>query len=134
MKKIILIVSFIAAFIALLVLFLPKAKPTDVVVMWHTGLYDKNYDLVEKHTSTTSVDYIKSKGGIVRLIKNHQDSADKEGRGLIEIISHSTNADKAIVNYKSYYRKTGATVFFQDTLFLEDKVWKVAPQFVIKAK
>ncbi len=134
MKKIILTVSVIAAFIALLVLSLPKAKPTDVVVMWHTGLYDKNYNLVEKHTSTTSVDYIKNKGGIVRLIKNYQDNADKEGRGLIEIISHSINADKAIVNYKSYYRKTGATVFFQDTLFLEDKVWKVAPQFVIKAK
>lgn len=134
MKKTILIVSVIAAFIALLVLFLPKAKPTDVVVMWHTGLYDENYDLVEKHTSTTSVDYIKNKGGIARLIKNYQDNADKEGRGLIEIISHSINADKAIVNYKSYYRKTGVTVFFQDTLFLEDEIWKVAPQFVIKAK
>ena len=134
MKKTILIVSVIAAFIALLVLFLPKAKPTDVVVMWHTGLYDENYDLVEKHTSTTSIDYIKNKGGIARIIKNYQDNADKEGRGLIEIISHSINADKAIVNYKSYYRKTGVTVFFQDTLFLEDEIWKVAPQFVIKAK
>jgi len=134
MKKTVLIVSVIAAFIALLVLFLPKAKPTDVVVMWHTGLYDENYDLVEKHTSTTSVDYIKKKGGIARLIKNYQDNAVKEGRGLIEIISHSINADKAIVNYKSYYRKTGVTIFFQDTLFLEDEIWKVAPQFVIKAK
>ncbi len=133
MKKTILIVSVIAAFITLLVLFLPKAKPTDVVVMWHTGLYDENYDLVEKHTSTTSIDYIKNKGGIARIIKNYQDNADKEGRGLIEIISHSINTDKAIVNYKSYYRKTGVTVFFQDTLFLEDEIWKVAPQFVIKA-
>jgi len=134
MKKTILIVSVISAFIALLILFLPKAKPTDVVVMWHTGLYDKNYDLVEKHTSTTSVDYIKNKGGIARLIKNYQDKANIEGRGLIEILSHSINADKAIVNYKSYYRRTGATVFFQDTLFLEDEIWKLAPQFIIKAK
>jgi len=134
MKKTILIVSVIAAFIALLILFLPKAKPTDVVVMWHTGLYDKNYDLVEKHTSITSIDYIKNKGGIAELIKHYQDNAVKEGRGLIEIISHSINADKAIVNYKSYYRKTGATVFFQDTLFLEDETWKVAPQFLIKAR
>ncbi len=134
MKKTILIVSVIAAFIALLILFLPKAKPTDVVVMWHTGLYDKNYDLVDKHTSITSIDYIKNKGGLAELIKNYQDNAVKEGRGLIEIISHSINADKAIVNYKSYYRKTGATVFFQDTLFLEDETWKVAPQFLIKAR
>ena len=134
MKKTILIVSVIAAFIALLILFLPKAKPTDVVVMWHTGLYDKNYDLVDKHTSITSIDYIKNKGGLAELIKNYQDNAVKEGRGPIEIISHSINADKAIVNYKSYYRKTGATVFFQDTLFLEDETWKVAPQFLIKAR
>jgi hypothetical protein len=134
MKKSILILGIIGAFITLLALFLPKAKPTDVVVMWKTGLYNANYDLVEKHTSATSVDYIKNKGGIAGIIKSYQDNADKEGRGLIEIISHSINADKAIVNYKSYYRKTGATIFFQDTLFLEDELWKVAPQFVIKTK
>ena len=134
MKKSILIIGVIGAFIALLVMLLPKAKPADVVIMWHTGLYNANYDLVEKHTSATAVDYIKNKGGIARVVKNYQDSADKEGRGLIELISHSVNADKAIVNYKSYYRKTGATIFFQDTLFLEDELWKVAPQFLIKAK
>lgn len=134
MKKSILIVGVIGAFIALLVMLLPKPKPTDVVVMWNTGLYDANYDLVEKHTSATSADYIKNEGGLSGIIKTYQDNADKEGRGLIEIISHSINADKAIVNYKSYYRKTGATIFFQDSLFLEDELWKVAPQFVVKAK
>ena len=134
MKKSILIVGVIGAFITLLVMLLPKPKPTDVVVMWNTGLYDANYDLVEKHTSATSADYIKNEGGLSGIIKTYQDNADKEGRGLIEIISHSINADKAIVNYKSYYRKTGATIFFQDTLFLEDELWKVAPQFVVKAK
>lgn len=130
MKKSILIAGVIGAFIALLVIFQPKATPADVVVMWNNGLYDANYDLVEKHTSSTSVNFIEKNNGLLGLIKKYHNSANKEGRGLIEIISHSVSGDKAIVNYKALYDKTGDTLFLQDTLFLEDEVWKVAPQFV----
>jgi hypothetical protein len=107
-----------------------SVAPKEVVLIWNDALFNENYKTVEKYTSRTSSKYMDSLGGISGLSRIYQNSANKNGRNKITIISQSINGDSAIVKYESFYPKQAPTLFWQDTVLLENGIWKLAPQHV----
>jgi len=104
-----------------------SAGPMEAVGIWNDALYDGNIEVARKHTSHTSSEYLKQLDGLEGLSKSYQKGRDNRPEKTYE--KETIDGDVAHVIYTSNY-KDGSIKQWEDTLFREDGVWKVAPQHV----
>jgi len=101
--------------------------PSEVIRIWNDALYDSDIELAQKHTSKTSNDYIsKSFGSLMGLVNRYQST--KFNRPRCTTDSQSISFKTAKVVYTCVYLDDSIIVW-EDTLYLEEGIWKVAPQF-----
>lgn len=116
--------------IVLLLFLFACSKPSDpkeVVKIWNDALYEGNIELARKHTSITASEYLNKLGGLEGLSAKYQAGRDNFLETMIEEQSIDGNAARVI--YTIYY-KDGSIKRWEDTLFQEEGIWKVAPQYV----
>ena len=101
--------------------------PGEVVQIWCNALYDGDKELARKYTSNTSSEYLLTYGSMEGLIEHFQKG--KDNRPRIVIVSIRRKGGTAVVVYTCYYRDKSVKQY-EDKLFLEEGIWKVAPQFV----
>ena len=104
-----------------------SSELTEVVDIWNDALYEGNIELARKHTSHTASEYLEALGGLEGLSEIYQGSRDNRPEHVFKELT--IDGDVAHVKYISNY-KDGSVKEYEDTLFREDGVWKVAPQHV----
>ena len=102
--------------------------PSDAVGIWNNALYDGDIERARKHTSRTASEYLEGLDGLEGLSKIYQRGRDNRPEKTYE--EETIDGDVAHVVYISRY-KDGSIKRWEDTLYREDGVWKVAPQHVV---
>lgn len=104
-------------------------SPQQVVEAWNTALSNGDIEAAKRYTSSTSTDYIRdSFGSLDALSKKYQTNLSA-GKKKTIYEEEKVDADAARVIYTTYY-PDGSIKRWEDTLFREEGVWKVAPQYV----
>lgn len=103
--------------------------PEEVVRIWNQALRDRQPELARKYTSKTSDEFIRQRwGSLDKLSEKYQKS--NFGTELVESVI--VGPDTAKVSYTTVYRDESYSVkTWEDILFLEDGIWKLAPQYVV---
>ena len=102
-------------------------EPKAVVELWQNALFDGDLKIASKYTSSTSAEYLSARfGSLEGLSQRYQVGKQNYLKTIYE--EQKINGDIARVIYTTYYRD-GSIKRWEDTLFREGGVWKVAPQF-----
>ena len=104
-----------------------RLDPSEVVVEWHEAMHDGDIETAERYTSETAASHIENEFG--SMTEYSMVYYTRQSRGNAHLIDHYINGDVATVVSISCY-DDGTQREWEDTLFLEEGVWKVAPQYV----
>jgi hypothetical protein len=106
---------------------LSDLTPAEAVLLWNASL---TLGDVETAKNLTAESY---SGDIDALSKQYQ-----KGLGIKDVKTTTIHSEikgkRAIVIYRNEYLKSKQIKYWVDTLFLEGKIWKVAPQYVKDVK
>ena len=102
-------------------------EPSDVVRIWNDALFDGDIELARMYTSATSSEYIRNTwGSLEGLVQVYQNAINNRCRCVTD---HQTIEGRtARVAYTCFYPDNSIKQW-EDTLFFEEGIWKVAPQF-----
>lgn len=103
-------------------------EPSEVIRIWNDALYDGDIELARKHTSKTSFEYFRSTvGWFEGLVQLYQKTKNNRPRCVAD--NQTIKGSTARVVYTCFYPDNSIKQY-EDILFFEEGIWKVAPQFV----
>lgn len=126
-KFVILLLAIITTAGAWLYGYEGRLDPSEVVILWHESMHDGEVQTLERYTSETASTYIADRYGTLSDFSIVYYT--RQSRGHARIINADISGDVATVVSISCY-DDGRQQEWEDTLFLEDGIWRLAPQFV----
>lgn len=104
------------------------------MIIWNNSLSEGDISTAEKYTSDTSWEYIKRTwGSLAGLSKKYQAGEFKsKSKALVENVTQDNSVARVVYTVIYNYDNVNVKIkTWEDILFYEDGLWKLAPQFAI---
>ena len=127
-KFVLLLIAFLALSALCLNLFNLRLDPGEVVIRWHEAMHDGDIETAERYTSATATSYIVDQFGSMTAFSTVYYTRQSRGNAYL-VDTHISGQVATVVSISCY--EDGTQREWEDILFLEDGIWKVAPQYVV---